>query len=37
LEQFRRLWGPPLEALAMEIARGKRAQKRPVRPKPRRE
>jgi DNA-binding transcriptional ArsR family regulator len=37
LEQFRRLWGPPLEALALEIARGKRAQKRPVRPKPRRE
>jgi DNA-binding transcriptional ArsR family regulator len=25
LEQFRRFWGPPLEALATEIARGKRA------------
>ena len=24
LEQFRRLWGPPLDALATEIARGKR-------------
>ena len=28
LEQFRRFWGPPLEALATEIARGKRARKR---------
>lgn len=27
LEQFRRCWGPPLEALATEIARGKRARK----------
>lgn len=25
LEQFRRFWGPPLDALATEIARGKRA------------
>ena len=25
LDQFRRFWGPPLEALATEIARGKRA------------
>lgn len=25
LEQFRRFWGPPLEALATEVARGKRA------------
>jgi DNA-binding transcriptional ArsR family regulator len=28
LEQFRRFWGPALEALATEIARGKRARKR---------
>ncbi|HVJ94185.1 MAG TPA: metalloregulator ArsR/SmtB family transcription factor [Labilithrix sp.] len=27
LGQFRRFWGPPLEALATEIARGKRAQR----------
>lgn len=27
LAQFRRFWGPPLEALATEIARGKRARK----------
>jgi DNA-binding transcriptional ArsR family regulator len=28
LERFRRFWGPPLEALATEIARGKRERKR---------
>lgn len=28
LSQFRRFWGPPLEALATEIARGKRARKK---------
>jgi DNA-binding transcriptional ArsR family regulator len=27
LAQFRRFWGPPLDALATEIARGKRARK----------
>ncbi|HEX6240049.1 MAG TPA: metalloregulator ArsR/SmtB family transcription factor [Polyangiales bacterium] len=27
LERFRRFWDPPLEALAMEIARGKRRRK----------
>jgi DNA-binding transcriptional ArsR family regulator len=27
LQQFRRFWGPPLEALATEIARGKRARR----------
>lgn len=27
LEPFRRFWGPPLEALATEIARGKRARR----------
>ncbi len=27
LEQFRRFWGPPLEALATEVARGKRARR----------
>lgn len=27
LEQFRRFWGPPLEALATEIARGKRGRR----------
>src|ERR1044071_4021649 len=27
-DQFRRFWGPPLEALATEIARGKRARKK---------
>lgn len=27
LNRFRRFWGPPLEALATEIARGKRGQK----------
>ena len=27
LESFRRFWAPPLEALATEIARGKRARK----------
>jgi len=27
LDQFRRFWEPPLEALATEIARGKRARK----------
>ena len=27
LNQFRRLWGQPLEALATEIARGKRARR----------
>jgi DNA-binding transcriptional ArsR family regulator len=27
LGRFRRFWGPPLEALATEIARGKRARK----------
>jgi DNA-binding transcriptional ArsR family regulator len=27
LEQFRRFWGPALDALATEIARGKRARK----------
>ena len=27
LEQFRRFWGPPLDALATEIARGKRARR----------
>ncbi len=27
LDQFRRFWGPPLEALATEIARGKRARR----------
>jgi DNA-binding transcriptional ArsR family regulator len=30
LERFRRFWGPPLDALATEIARGKRT-KRPRR------
>lgn len=29
LDQFRRFWGPPLDALATEIARGKRARKTP--------
>jgi len=28
LAQFRRFWGPPLDALATEIARGKRTRKR---------
>jgi DNA-binding transcriptional ArsR family regulator len=28
LEQFRRVWGPRLEALATEVARGKRVRKR---------
>jgi DNA-binding transcriptional ArsR family regulator len=28
LDRFRCFWGPPLEALATEIARGKRARKR---------
>lgn len=28
LDQFRRFWGPRLEALATEIARGKRARKK---------
>jgi DNA-binding transcriptional ArsR family regulator len=28
LVQFRRFWGPPLEALATEIARGKRSRKK---------
>jgi len=28
LAQFRRFWGPPLDALATEIARGKRARRR---------
>src|SRR5882672_2001686 len=28
LERFRRFWAPPLEALATEIARGKRMRKR---------
>lgn len=28
LDRFRRFWGPGLEALATEIARGKRARKR---------
>jgi DNA-binding transcriptional ArsR family regulator len=28
LEQFRRFWAPPLEALATEIARGKRKRRR---------
>jgi DNA-binding transcriptional ArsR family regulator len=27
LSQFRRFWGPPLDALATEIARGKRARR----------
>jgi DNA-binding transcriptional ArsR family regulator len=27
LDRFRRFWGPPLEALATEIARGKRKRK----------
>lgn len=29
LDQFRALWGPPLDALATEVARGKRARRRP--------
>ncbi len=29
LSQFRRFWGPPLDALATEIARGKRRRKPP--------
>lgn len=29
LDQFRRFWGPRLDALATEIARGKRARKTP--------
>lgn len=29
LGQFRRFWGPPLEALATEIARGKRTRRTP--------
>ena len=29
LGQFRRFWGPPLDALATEIARGKRARRQP--------
>lgn len=29
LGQFRRFWGPPLDALATEIARGKRSRKTP--------
>lgn len=28
LDQFRRFWGPPLEALATELARGKRERRR---------
>ena len=32
LEQFRRFWGPPLDALATEIARGKRARQRGAKP-----
>lgn len=31
LGQFRRFWGPPLDALATEIARGKRSRKTPTR------
>ena len=27
MDRFRRFWGPPLEALATEIARGKRMRK----------
>jgi DNA-binding transcriptional ArsR family regulator len=34
LEQFRRFWGPPLDALATEIARGKRARTAPVKSAP---
>jgi len=34
LEQFRRFWGPPLDALATEIARGKRARTTPVKSAP---
>jgi DNA-binding transcriptional ArsR family regulator len=34
LEQFRRFWGPPLDALATEIARGKRARTAQVKPAP---
>ena len=30
LGQFRRFWGPPLDALATEIARGKRARRKRV-------
>ncbi|MET0343924.1 MAG: metalloregulator ArsR/SmtB family transcription factor [Polyangiales bacterium] len=29
LSQFRRFWGPPLDALATEIARGKRTRRTP--------
>ena len=29
LDQFRRFWGPKLDALATEIARGKRARQQP--------
>ena len=32
LEQCRRFWGPPLDALATEIARGKRARQRSAKP-----
>ena len=28
LSQFRRFWGPPLDALATEVARGKRGRRR---------
>jgi DNA-binding transcriptional ArsR family regulator len=35
LEQFRRFWGPPLEALATEIARGKRARETQGKPEQR--
>lgn len=28
LDQFRRFWGPPLDALATELARGKRERRR---------
>jgi DNA-binding transcriptional ArsR family regulator len=33
LSQFRRFWGPRLDALATEIARGKRSARTPVRSK----
>jgi DNA-binding transcriptional ArsR family regulator len=36
LEQFRRFWGQHLDALATEIARGKRAHTTPVKSGPRR-
>src|SRR5687768_15688481 len=37
LERFRQFWGPPLEALATEIARGKRARATPPKITPRKE